>query len=454
MNSSAFPRSFADIDGEFCCQEIFVRLIHFREARNFKRGNALTGFELLFIDAKFMLSPAKALYRVSSNDKSVTFTNQTTMEIEVRVTTIPTHSFRLRLYADLAAIADQNRDLLDVIGHIRYIDGDDLQKALTIIPAQELPLGNLRTRRNRSCQPMAKNRRHLSESVERTSSASFCQSGHYHQSQDNGAVTIGSTSSTRLFFDNDVKETKQFIAKFPMGAPNVVATVSSSAITKLETVTIAEITQFLQTETLMSAGFYCFATVTEVRLNGWNYISCTGCKSKMEELGTSMVCTNRKCTKPINVGLIRYRFEVSVRDATGTTTFVIFDDAAKKLLAKTVVKIMMEITEVCANCRTCKFQIKVTPYSFTAIRQTFTVSRIVEDNIIDEAPVNPPEEAYDNIVDRNVQVELNDNIPVVSVMQTPPNGASGNFETSPDQPVDVASASTFKEPAEKKLKLV
>ncbi|CAN8320390.1 unnamed protein product [Cochlearia groenlandica] len=61
---------------------------------------------------KFMYDPAEALYKVSSNAKSVTFTDKTLVEIEVEVTKIPTQSFRLRPYADLAAIADQNRDPL------------------------------------------------------------------------------------------------------------------------------------------------------------------------------------------------------------------------------------------------------------------------------------------------------------------------------------------------------
>ncbi|CAN8269700.1 unnamed protein product [Cochlearia groenlandica] len=112
-NEHHLSKIFSDVDGEFCCEEIVVRLIHFWEARNFKRGNSLIGFKLLFIDVKsetmqgfvsvsrffryehvlkdnnvyrlnkFMLTPAKTLYKVSSNARSVSFTDQTTLSVEV-----------------------------------------------------------------------------------------------------------------------------------------------------------------------------------------------------------------------------------------------------------------------------------------------------------------------------------------------------------------------------------
>ncbi|CAN8254992.1 unnamed protein product [Cochlearia groenlandica] len=46
-------RSFSSIDGDFCRDPVIVRLIHSWEARNFRRGNALMGLELLLIDLKY-----------------------------------------------------------------------------------------------------------------------------------------------------------------------------------------------------------------------------------------------------------------------------------------------------------------------------------------------------------------------------------------------------------------
>ncbi|CAA7028443.1 unnamed protein product [Microthlaspi erraticum] len=42
----------SQIDGQFCNDEVVVRLIHFWEARNFKKGNILMGLELLLLDAE------------------------------------------------------------------------------------------------------------------------------------------------------------------------------------------------------------------------------------------------------------------------------------------------------------------------------------------------------------------------------------------------------------------
>ncbi|XP_019085680.1 PREDICTED: uncharacterized protein LOC109126511 [Camelina sativa] len=43
---------FDTIDGDFCKEDVLVRLIYFWEARNFKKRNMLMGVELLLIDSK------------------------------------------------------------------------------------------------------------------------------------------------------------------------------------------------------------------------------------------------------------------------------------------------------------------------------------------------------------------------------------------------------------------
>ncbi|CAN8288786.1 unnamed protein product [Cochlearia groenlandica] len=383
------------------------------------------------------------------------------MSVELGETTLPTQSFRLRPYADLVAIADQNRELFDVIGHIRFTDGDDIRQAPPVIPSPEL--ATVKSSESVFFHLHMEDGETVRVNLWGKLAAVFrsrWNAGPLPPSvilvttinpRTYGAVTLGSTSSTRLFFDSDIEETKRYMAKFPQGVPQTVVTTSSSAITKLETVTIAELTQFIHSATPRVAGFYCFATIVEIGLSGWNYISCTSCKSKMEKSSTSLVCSNRKCSKPTNVGLIRYRFEILVRDTTGTATFVIFDDAAKKLTARTAGELMdggQVAPEETPSClldlvgRKCKFQIKVTEYNFTAIRQTFTVSRILEDNMVDAAPFALATEAR---ID-------NDN-PTMIAEQKPTAGNVVPFKPKSNQPADVASAPTFTESSKKKQKL-
>ncbi|CAN8254993.1 unnamed protein product [Cochlearia groenlandica] len=94
--------------------------------------------------------------------------------------------------------------------------------------------------------------------------------------------------------------------------------------------------------------------------------------------------------------MARYRFEIAVRDTTGSTTFVVFDDVGKKLAGQ-IYKLLLflcwshatdttkeDTKSTVPQCLldiigcTYKFQIKLTPYNFTAKRQTITVSRLLE----------------------------------------------------------------------------
>ncbi|CAA7018885.1 unnamed protein product [Microthlaspi erraticum] len=52
------------IEGQFCNDPVLVRLIHFWEARNFKKGNILMGFELLLLDPEVICAPSIFKYTV------------------------------------------------------------------------------------------------------------------------------------------------------------------------------------------------------------------------------------------------------------------------------------------------------------------------------------------------------------------------------------------------------
>ncbi|CAA7019686.1 unnamed protein product [Microthlaspi erraticum] len=55
LSPSVKPQTFKvlqKIDGQFCYEEVLVRLLHFWKVRNFKRGNALIGVESLLHDSE------------------------------------------------------------------------------------------------------------------------------------------------------------------------------------------------------------------------------------------------------------------------------------------------------------------------------------------------------------------------------------------------------------------
>ncbi|KAL1190124.1 Replication protein A 70 kDa DNA-binding subunit A [Cardamine amara subsp. amara] len=365
-----------EIDGDYCHEEVLVCLIHFWEARNFKKGDALIGLELLLIDSesngvygfipatrissyektlkpnsiyklsKFLSTPSKKLYKVSDYKKDICFTMKTTMTPvpDPVAHNIEEHKFRLRSFKDLAAIADTNTQLFDVIGQIQLITGANLHSPTIMEKTPEVESSRSKDRVFLHLQMKDGEtiRIYLWGSIAGKFRARWNQAETkpvvllittVNPKKNGSAFSVSSTSATRLFCDSDIAETKQFMSWLgEAGTTLPTITSSSSAITKLETVTINEIYQFLQNENPQEASFHVIAKIVEfVEPSGWYYISCNTCNNKLGKNNpTSMFCEN--CNKENNVGLIRYRFEIKVCDKNkDEAIFVVFDEDGMNL---------------------------------------------------------------------------------------------------------------------------
>uniref|UniRef100_A0A1J3JFH2 Replication protein A 70 kDa DNA-binding subunit B/D first OB fold domain-containing protein n=1 Tax=Noccaea caerulescens TaxID=107243 RepID=A0A1J3JFH2_NOCCA len=243
------------IGGQFCNEEVLVRLLHFWEARNFKKGNVLMGVEVLldsegnsvqgFISPnrlfrhennlhrssvyklkKFMVRPAKTLYRVSDHKHTIWFTDLTTMvPVLDGEPNIEAHKFRIRVFSDFAPIADTDFDLFDVVGQHRLISGDNLKSATATDTGTEVAENRSRDRvfLHLLMQDGESIRINLWEDI----AAAFRERWNTSTVQPTvllittvnpktigGAVTLSSTSSTRLYFDANIAETQEFMTKY------------------------------------------------------------------------------------------------------------------------------------------------------------------------------------------------------------------------------------------------
>ncbi|XP_010434904.1 PREDICTED: uncharacterized protein LOC104718797 [Camelina sativa] len=152
-----------------------------------------------------------------------------------------------------------------------------------------------------------------------------------------GAVTLSSTSASRVFFDADIAETSEFITW--LSEQDLAFGSSSTAITKLETLTINELNEFIEKEIPQKINFVCSVTIIKILGEfGWNYVSCTYCNTMLEESDTTLICTT--CNKPNKVGMLRYCFEVLVSDANNdVATFVIFDREGLHFIGRRAAKV-------------------------------------------------------------------------------------------------------------------
>ncbi|KAL0713331.1 hypothetical protein Bca4012_020309 [Brassica carinata] len=410
----AVPTTFDNLEGDFCNNEVLVRLIHCWEARNFKKGNILMGVELLLIDSKsttmqgfisthFLprhkddLKP-NTIYKLKNTGSSSPRIQPSPLFMKGTTRlTISTFGYEISKRSRTLSI---NTQILDIIGFLRVINGDNLdtQTPIATAPAPAGERSKDMVFLHVQLEDGETARVYLWDKIGATFRSRWNESQTkplvillttLNSKTLGGVVTLSSTASTRLFFDADITETEKLLSKFKADGeapPNI--NISSAAVTKVET----------------DASFFCTATITDVMEEyGWYFISCTACRCQLERSETSFICPNFKCKKPNSVGLIRYRFEVRVRDDSGNEgTFVIFDKEAQKLVVRQAPDVMKEMSESGGNSsnedsgtatpqcvldivgRTCKFQVRVNDFNFKSARATATVSRIIDADIENE----------------------------------------------------------------------
>ncbi|KAF8104457.1 hypothetical protein N665_0172s0087 [Sinapis alba] len=150
----ASPKTFDNLEGDFLNKELFVRLIHFWEVRNFRKGDILMGVQLLLIDSKsttiegfisthflprfkyelkpntinmFNIRPSKSVYRVSPHKHEISFTSKTTSaDVHEGDYQIVSQQFLLQDLQVFTDIFDKHTYIFDILGLLRVINEDNL----------------------------------------------------------------------------------------------------------------------------------------------------------------------------------------------------------------------------------------------------------------------------------------------------------------------------------------
>ncbi|KAF2602850.1 hypothetical protein F2Q70_00026296 [Brassica cretica] len=196
-----------------------------------------------------------------------------------------------------------------------------------------------------------------------------------------GKLCLSSMSSSRVFLDDEVDPTKEYLTWL---------TTNPSATSSVNPVEIAY--------------FDCIATIDDVKFGTeWYYIACKDCQTKLNCGPTTLLCP--KCGNDDATAVANYRVEMSVYDNEEQCTFIILGDAGKDLTGRKATKLIdtyveekggdgAELEVPLPQCfidtigHTKKFRIKVAPYNFTFIRQSFTATKIVSSAVL--PPKKPP----------------------------------------------------------------
>ncbi|CAN7138951.1 unnamed protein product [Brassica rapa subsp. narinosa] len=307
--------------------QLRFRLIHFWEARNPVK-KTLIGLEMLLIDEQGtviqgFIPPGRIKKYLPEMKRGSVYKIINFYGLKNKPVF---HS-----YEDFEANCDLKGDLYDVIGHMKLVDGQ------TLIVRPSLDDMKIATTRHIMIHVQSHDGPVMKLYLWDQAATDFCKKFNSCENTPTvllvtivntkrlgGTLALSSMSSTRVFMDYDVQQTRDYFTWLGSN-PKIANQVSADVITKRETLTIADIFSYMTQE---SAKVKCTATIDDV-VHGspWYYIACSECHSKATNGPSSLICTNTKCGKVNTAGVPQYRAKISVYDNSEQAFFVLLGDA-------------------------------------------------------------------------------------------------------------------------------
>ncbi|WZY79302.1 hypothetical protein YC2023_025686 [Brassica napus] len=370
------------------------RLIHFWEAQN--PGTVIQGFippgrikkylpemkrgsvyELI----NFYGSKNKPMYRVADHIATVSFAWNSELSV-LHDIPIPFDEdrFRMHSYEDFEANCDLKGDLygknsnfimflminvIDVLGHMKLVDGQALTERPTIDEAKLATTRHIMVHVQSHEGPVMK--LYLWDQA----ATDFCKKFKSYENTPTvllvtavntkrlgGNLALSSMSPTRVFMDYDVQPTIDYFAWLSSN-PEIAKQVSAEVVTKRETMTISDIFSYMTLESAKDAFFECTATIDDVvHGSAW------------------------------------YRAKISVYDSSEQGFFVLLGDAGFQLTGRHASELVSSYFEankdkgpdhevpvpealISIVGQTHKFCVKVTDHNFSGNTRAITVTKIL-----------------------------------------------------------------------------
>uniref|UniRef100_A0A7N2LHY0 Replication factor A C-terminal domain-containing protein n=1 Tax=Quercus lobata TaxID=97700 RepID=A0A7N2LHY0_QUELO len=147
---------------------------------------------------------------------------------------------------------------------------------------------------------------------------------------------------------------------------------------------------------------------------GWYYVACLICKTKVKQVKGVLWC--ERCKNEPKFAVPSYRIQVEVQDETGSTTFILFDKGAEKIISKTAKELAemqeeilkldenilpKEIQKIIGNKYL--FQLHLDEYNLKYGKEDYTVSKILDMEISHKQNDSCKVEEHQNILEEIVR---------------------------------------------------
>ncbi|KAG2280159.1 hypothetical protein Bca52824_051379 [Brassica carinata] len=366
------------------------RLLHFWEARKNVKGGPgiLLGIEMLMIDAEGTLAQGF----IGQNRR-----NQYEKELQRgSIYTLTNFYASNSSGSQWSAFSEfeANRDLEgssrhDVVGHLKLVDGQALhqrpilctnddsasRKVMVHLQLKDGPVMNVYL-----WDEAAESFRLKFDASAATPTVLLVTT--VNPKKLGGKLCLSSMSSSRVFLDEEVDPTNEYLAWLVDHEPFRTSFVNPAEVVKAETLTIGEISAFLKRQPAQVAYFDCIATIDDFKLGTeWYYIACKNCQTKLNR-GHNIALSKIR-NENATAASCNYRVEIIVHDNDEQCTLIILRCWERSHSVKATE--LIDAYENGGDALSLKFhrhadkeiQIKVAHYNFTSTRLSLTATKIV-----------------------------------------------------------------------------
>ncbi|KAL0000439.1 hypothetical protein SO802_014220, partial [Lithocarpus litseifolius] len=164
-----------------------------------------------------------------------------------------------------------------------------------------------------------------------------------------GDYQLSSTFATKLYVNLDIPKVAEMRNKYSTMdinvkeiLPKALPKVQDGELALHNKKTVAEIKNLEWNSETKDLLVTCNAKIININNKyGWYYVACLICKTKVKQVKGVLWC--ERCKNEPKFAIPRklkkrkdfYRIQVQVQDETDTTTFILFDKAAEKIISKT-----------------------------------------------------------------------------------------------------------------------
>ncbi|KAM4072489.1 hypothetical protein ACB094_11G141100 [Castanea mollissima] len=359
----------------------------------------------IYTITNFLVEENKGNYRPVHNQLKILFNSTTSVsKLNGFDHSIPQSKFEFADYGTIASRCYDNTYLTDVIGILDYIGG--IEEIKTRGRPTKMRNIQMLLEENKSIRTtLWGNTTHqIDNDFYKTNKGPFILIVTSTIVKSfRGEYQLSSTFATKLYVNLDIPEVAEIRNKYTTMnitvkdiLPKELPKPQDEELGLHNKKTVAEIKNLEWNSNTKDLLVTCNAKIININNKyGWYYVACLICKTKVKQVKGALWC--ERCKNQPKFAVPSYRIQVQVQDETGSTTFILFNKGAERIISKTAKElaemqeeilkldgntIPKEIEKIVGN--EYLFQLHLDEYNLKYGKENYTVSKILDIEISHE----------------------------------------------------------------------